>query len=175
MQIMNKGLLGCLLFSSFNVLALPPVEVIHSCKNNQAPNNQTTLTPIMIPEDKETTEKGCDFYAESELDTVSYGLIVCNKQQYILINHKKYDLKTVQNHSINPSIKPGGYIQSPSPWSRIDFSGASYLCIDAPLSDSGHGASLDQYYIVEHAFDNKPIEIHYYFFDKDVTSYTQNK
>ena len=50
---------------------------------------------------------------------------------------------------------------------------STYLCILAPLSESGVGAALSQYYIIENAFNTNAVpSVYYYFFDKDIIPIT---
>lgn len=46
------------------------------------------------------------------------------------------------------------------------------ICIDAPLSSSGDGANVHQYYIVENAYNSNTPIINYYFFNRDIMPMT---
>ncbi|HAT9716210.1 TPA: hypothetical protein ACUNL2_001576 [Legionella pneumophila] len=79
---------------------------------------------------------------------------------------------TAQNHSVNPSITPGNRITQLSDCSKIVFDNNDYLCVDVELSQSGEGANVSQYYIVENAFNTSTPVLHYYFFNKDIMPMT---
>ena len=86
---------------------------------------------------------------------------------------KRIKLNTADNLSINPSMKPNSPIPSTAEWFRIDYSSAAYLCIKFALSDSGDGADVFQYYIIENAFNStQPIKLNYYFLNKNVMPLT---
>ena len=75
--------------------------------------------------------------------------------------------------SINPEIKPGVEFTNRALWYKINQDNNNYLCIRAPLAEQGIGATFEQYYIVENAFDlNSTPEIYFYFLDKDVVPIT---
>ncbi|HHU0129181.1 TPA: hypothetical protein ACT9LZ_003182, partial [Legionella pneumophila] len=59
-----------------------------------------------------------------------------------------------------------------SDWSKIVFDNNEYLCVDVELSQSGEGADVSQYYIVENAFNTSIPVLHYYFFNKDTMPIT---
>lgn len=161
-----------------NAWCLPPVEVIHACKNRTAPNKYITLTEMDTPAGVDVSTPNCDFKAEADFNNIIYGYIDCNQHHQNLIwNNIEYDLKTVAlNHSVNPQVTPGDYIQLPSTWKKIDFNGESYVCLEAPLSDSGDAVNSFQYYLIENAFNSNITPIfHYYFFDKEIMSLTSNE
>lgn len=67
---------------------------------------------------------------------------------------------------MNPCLTPSADITPDSDWSKIIFNEIEFLCVSTPLSPSGEGANISQYYIVENAYNTlKPI-IHYYFFNQ---------
>ena len=79
------------------------------------------------------------------------------------------------NHSMNPEIKPGVEFTTSSLWYKINFENQDYLCIYAPLSEQGVGASHNQYYIIENAFDAKlEPKLYYYFLDKNIVPITSS-
>ena len=89
------------------------------------------------------------------------------------MNDKKIKLNSAINKSINPEIQPGYPFTYRGFWSKIDQDNRSFLCIEVPLSDSGVGGSIYQYYLVENAFDSKASPVlYYYFFEKDIIPIT---
>jgi len=152
--------------------ATPPVEVISSCKNQQPVNSSVIMTKLSSPNGIEDVEQGCIDHYESAINNFTYGNITCNEETSLIIKGNRYNLSSSINSSVNPSITPQGDISPMSNWWKIDFSNISYVCIDAPLSPSGDGANIHQYYIVENAYNiNTPI-INYYFFDKNIMPLT---
>jgi hypothetical protein len=150
------------------VLATPPVEVFASCKNLAPVNSSIKMTKLFAPDGLGDDEPKCMDHFESTLNNLNYGYITCNDETSLIVKGSRINLKTSINHSINPSITPGGDISALSYWWKIEFNNIGYLCIDTPLSSSGDGANVFQYYIVENAFNSdKPI-IHFYFLNKDI-------
>ncbi|KTD49111.1 hypothetical protein Lrub_1462 [Legionella rubrilucens] len=88
------------------------------------------------------------------------------------VKGNRYDLDTAVNHSVNPAITPDGDILPLSYWWKIEFNNNDYLCINTPLSPSGHGANIMQHYIVENVSNAATPIIYFYFFDKEVMPIT---
>ena len=151
-------------------MALPPYAVTNACKKAlPIKSMDLTMTPLMAPGGTDTPETHCYFKYEYAIPQLKYGTIECHHESYLLLNGQRFKFKTAQNHSQNLSITPGNAnISSMTDWWKIDYQHQSFLCLVAPLSDSGEGATHMQYYIVEHAFDNQQPLLHYYFFDKQV-------
>ncbi|KTD46924.1 hypothetical protein Lrub_1846 [Legionella rubrilucens] len=146
---------------------LPP-EVIGSCKQHKPVNSSVTFINIDPPEGLGDDEPKCLNHAESTENSLNYGSIICNDENYLILKGSRINLKTAQNHSVNPSISPGADIAPVATWSKITFDNNDYLCISMPLSPSGTGASVEQYYIVENAYNNSTPIIHYYFFNQEI-------
>ncbi|HGI8170831.1 TPA: hypothetical protein ACJT8G_002867 [Legionella pneumophila] len=159
-----------MLISQF-VLADVPVEVIGSCKNSRAVNASVTYTKIIPPAGVDDSP-GCTNHIESTEGSFNYGAITCNHENYLILKSDRINLNTAQNHSVNPSITPGNRVTQLSDWSKIVFDNNEYLCIDVELSQSGEGADVSQYYIVENAFNTSTPVLHYYFFNKDIMPMT---
>lgn len=153
-------------------LATPPVEVFASCKNLAPVSSSITMTKLLAPGGLGDDEPKCIDHFESTLNNFNYGYITCNDETSLIIKGTRINLKTSVNHSINPSITPGGDIPVLSYWWKIEFNNISYLCIDTPLSPSGDGANVLQYYIVENAFNLAKPVVHFYFLNKDVMPVT---
>lgn len=94
--------------------------------------------------------------------------LFCGEETSLIIKGNRYNLNNALNNSVNPSITPQNDISGMSKWWKIDFSNVSYICIDAPLSNSGDGANVHQYYIVENAYNSSTPIINYYFFNKEM-------
>lgn len=154
------------------VFANLPPEVIGSCKQHKAVSSSITFTKMIAPEGLGDDEPGCLNHAESTENTFNYGSIICNDENYLILKGVRINLNTALNHSVNPSILPGDDIVPVSKWSKITFDTIDYLCISMPLSPSGTGASVEQYYIVENAYNNSTPIIHYYFFDQEIMPMT---
>lgn len=172
MSIKNLSLAILGIICSDLVFADLPPEVIGSCKQHKANSSSVTYTKLISPEGLGDDETGCLNHAESTINSFNYGSIICNDENYLILKGSRINLNTAQNHSINPSIAPGDDISPVSKWSKIVFSNNNYLCIAQPLSPSGQGASVEQYYIVENAYNTSTPIIHYYFFDKDIMPMT---
>ena len=149
-------------------LASPPVEVFASCKNLVPVSSSVTMTKLLAPGGLGDDEPKCIDHFESTLNNFNYGYITCHDETSLIIKGSRINLKASVNHSINPSITPGGDISVLSYWWKIEFNNIGYLCIDTPLSPSGDGANVFQYYIVENAFNLDTPTIHFYFLNKDV-------
>ncbi len=152
--------------------ATPPVEVIGSCKNQKPVNTSVIMTQLISPKGVEDIEQGCDDHYEATINNFTYGSISCNNETNLIIKGNRYNLNSSINNSVNPSITPESEISAMANWSKIDFSNNSYICIDAPLSFSGDGANVHQYYIVENAYNSNTPIINYYFFNKDIMPMT---
>lgn len=160
------------IISSQFAVAIPPVEVIDSCKNLTAANSLVTMTKLIPPDGLGDDEPDCIDHYESKINNLHYGYITCNNQTSLIINGSRINLNKSVSHSINPSIKPEGDISLFSNWWKIEFNKIDYLCLDVPLSTSGDGANIYQYYIVENAYKSGTPTVHYYFFNKDVMPLT---
>jgi hypothetical protein len=152
--------------------ATPPVEVIGSCKNSQAVNSSVTMTKLTSPAGLGDDETDCLDHYESTVGGFNYGAIMCNDESYIIVKGTRIKLNTAVNHSINPSIKPGADIAAVSDWRKVEFNSISYLCVSVPLSMSGDGADVSQYYIVENAYNSSTPIVYYYFLNKDLMPLT---
>lgn len=160
-----------IIFTPF-ALATPPVEVFSSCKDLAPVNSSVTMTKLFAPSGLDDEWPRCIDHFESTRNNFNYGYITCNDETYLIVKGSKINLKIAVNHSINPSITPGGDISVLSYWWKIEFNNISYLCIDTPLSSSGDGANVFQYYIVENAFNSDKPVIHFYFLNKEVMPVT---
>ena len=103
-------------------------------------------------------------------------MVTCNDIFYLIVRDKKIEASTAINMSINPEIKPGLIFSNRAFWHKIVQKDKSYLCIQSALSESGSGAALSQYYIIEDAFDQNSIPTpYYYFFAKDIIPITSSR
>ena len=167
------GLVSLLLLpSSF---AQPPFEVLRSCVDEKPYNNKVT---IHIKDDgsyADNHEKNCEERFEVSFDNKMYGFVRCTDIPYLVVNDQKINLEKAENRSVNPEIKPGMLYPTDTSWSKIDFKNQSYLCLNGPISRSGTGSNIGQYYIIENAFEKNIIPIiYYYFFNKDIIPITSN-
>lgn len=151
-----------------------PVEVIGSCKNSKPVNSSVIVTKIIPPEGVDD-ETGCRNHIESTDGDFNYGGIRCNHINYLILKTSRFNLTTAINHSVNPSITPGADISQLAEWWKIKFNNIDYLCIDTPLSPSGQGADVSQYYIIENAYNTSTPILHYYFFNRDIMPLTSNQ
>ncbi|KTD60887.1 hypothetical protein [Legionella shakespearei] len=156
-----------LLITSPLVQATPPVEVISSCKSGKADRPLVTFTQLEGPY-AAAQETDCDDHIETTEAGITYGGISCGTTSYLIINSTRLDLNNAENYSVNPSIKPKHKIPYTAHWSKIEFNSNAYLCLEMSLSDSGVGAGISQYYIVENAYNLNPPTVYFYFFDKDI-------
>ena len=145
-----------------------PVEVIGSCKNAKAVNSTVILNELIAPAGLGDDEPDCLNHFESTKGTINFGAIICNDNNYLILKSSRINLNTAQNHSVNPSYSPGADIAPTSDWLKITYNDNEYLCISVPLSPSGDGANVSQYYIVENAFNSSKPILHYYFFNRDI-------
>ncbi len=175
MSIKKFILFSLSLFVTQNAFSEVPVEVIASCKNGKSARPSVTLKNLTAPAGLGDDEPNCMNHFESNEDGVSIGSIICDDQNYLIINKERINLNTAINHSINPSVKPGADIDPTSEWYKIIFNEENYLCINVPLSSSGDGANISQYYIVENAFNQKKPILNYYFFNKEVSPISSNE
>ncbi|HEM0351364.1 hypothetical protein [Legionella erythra] len=162
-------LIGSFLLQS--AYATPPVEVIDSCKNSKPAKGTVVMTSLPMPAAHED-QPGCMDHRESTINNFNYGQITCNDKTSLIVKGNRYDLDTAVNHSVNPSISPDGDILPLSYWWKIEFNNNEYLCINTPLSPSGHGANVMQHYIVENPSNTTTPVIYFYFFDKEVMPIT---
>ncbi|KTD76554.1 hypothetical protein [Legionella waltersii] len=167
---------GILLFLGMSIAQTAvseiPVEVIGSCKNAKAVNPSVTVSELISPAGLGDDETGCLNHFESTKGTFNFGSIICNDENYLILQSSRINLNTAQNHSVNPSYTPGADIAPTSDWLKIIFNNLEYLCISVPLSSSGDGASVSQYYIVENAFNSSKPILHYYFFNREIMPMT---
>lgn len=155
------------IFIGFNAFAIPPVEIISSCKSGKADRPTITFTKLEGPY-AAAEESGCDDHIETTEAGITYGGISCANTSYIIINSTRLNLNNAVNNSINPAIKPKHRIPYTGNWSKIEFNNNAYLCLEMALSDSGVGAGIYQYYILENAFNSNTPIVYFYFFNKDV-------
>ena len=165
------GLLSTLLIQT--CFAKPPFEVLRSCIDEEPNNSSITITDIDNGSYSALPEKDCEEQFEISYNRDVYGSVMCNDKRYLIIASKKISLETAVNISMNPEIKPGLLYPDDSSWLKIDFNHQSYLCINGPLSQSGTGSAVGQYYIVENAFKKIGMpKVYYYFFNKDIIPIT---
>ena len=168
---LNMNLIKILVLTIYANLSFsaPSFEVLRSCMDNKSYNDKIALTMLDGDGVAEKSLVGCQDQYDRIIDNHSYGTLTCNEKFYFIINDKQIDPELSENYSINPEIKPGEEFTHRAIWYKIDFQKNSYLCIRAPLSEHGIGASYNQYYLVENAFDKKlSPKLYYYFFDKDI-------
>lgn len=165
------GLVALLLLPS--CFAQPPFEVLRSCIDEKSYNNQVTINIKDDGSYADNHEDNCEERFEVSFDNTMYGFVICADISYLVVNEHKINLQNAENRSVNPEIKPGMLYPTDTSWSKIDFKNQSYLCLNGPISRSGTGSNIGQYYIIENAFDKNitPI-IYYYFFNKEITPIT---
>lgn len=170
MQIIKIVVSFSAFIASLQVFAQLPAEVISSCIDNKATRPTVTMTTLTDSRFKNTDEIDCEDHFENAIDGLKYGGILCGNYGYIILNNNRIKLSNAKNYSINPTIKPGeigAHLDSHSYWSKLEFSGNTYLCIERALSESGAGASVNQYYIVENPYSAAPT-LNYYFLTEDI-------
>ena len=156
MSIVKKLNMLILLGTTLSCYAEPPFQVLRMCIDNE-------------PFEK---QGGCEDQYDITIDGHLYGTIRCKDKFYMIIRDKKMDPEKAINHSMNPEINPGVEFTTSSLWYKINFANQDYLCIYAPLSEQGVGASHNQYYIVENAFDEQlDPKIYFYFLDKNIAPF----
>lgn len=174
MSINNKwfGFLLCFIGIQTS-FAEPPFEVLRSCMDLEKNTPAISMKNIDNGYYISSIEKNCEEHYEIKFDNQKYGSERCNEIAYLIINGGKIKLASAVNLSINPEIKPEILYPDTSAWYKIDFNNQSYLCITGAVSESGAGAAVNQYYLVENAFsDNTTPVIYYYFFNKNIIPIT---
>lgn len=167
------GILSALLFQS--CFAKPPFEVMSSCIDEEPKNANVIITDIDNGSYATHPEKNCEDQFEITFNHELYGAVVCSDKRYFIIAKQKINLDTAENMSINPEIKPGILYPEDSSWLKVDFNNKSYLCVNGPISRSGTGSSIGQYYIIESAFEkNERPKVYYYFLNKDIVPITSD-
>lgn len=182
-----------LIISSIAFAQLPK-EVIDSCHDGEAdnsdsviymylPNDLWCVAPLSIIPVKNDVEHrelyGSYDYEEIngseeryQFDSFMHHFSI-EDNKYFVRSGSRTKLSDAINHS-NHSIAEPGYINNVMTIAKITFNKKDYLCISGPLSQSGKFAAVSEYYIVENAFDNdKKIQLHYYFFDKEFVEMTR--
>ena len=169
MSIVKKMITISLLFISITSNANIPLEVLQSCIKLKPYNNNIQLSELDNDGYDNKKFDNCEDLYDRIINDHIYGTADCYNKFYFIIKDKKLDPAKARNYSINPEIKPGNYFSSRASWYQINLAKESYICIAAPLTESGIGDSAMQYYIIENAFDEKkdPV-IYYYFFEKDI-------
>jgi len=174
MQIV-KMLVASLIFMSFTnpILAAPPFQILQTCMNGEPYNNKIVINELDGEGLAERSMDGCKDQYHRIFNGHAFGTLKCNQKFYLVINDKKINPELAENMSINPEIKPGTFFTPRALWYKIDIEEQSYLCIFAPIAEQGVGASYNQYYIIENAFnvDLKP-KLYFYFLDKNITPIT---
>lgn len=168
---MIKNLLSIMILSGMTVtcFASPSYEVVNTCINTEPYKHKSTIERLEGGGYEEKILEGCEDQFDLLLNGFRYGSVRCNDKFYLIIRDKKIDPAKAENNSINPQIKPGVEFSIRSLWYKIGFENKEYLCIYAPLSEQGAGASRNQYYIIENAFDARlDPKLYFYFFDKDI-------
>ena len=169
-----KVVTGCLcVFFIQSLFAEPPFEVLRSCIDEKPKNSSVSLLEINNGYYQPQVEDKCENQYEIKFKKKIFGTVTCNETPYLLINNQKIDLTKAVNKSANPEIKPGILYPTDTSWLKIDFKNQSFLCLNGPISLSGTGSNIGQYYIVENAFsdNSKPI-IYFYFLNKDIAPLT---
>jgi hypothetical protein len=155
--------------------AQPPFEVLRSCVDEKPYNNKVTIHTKEDGSYTDNHEKNCEEPFEVSFDNKTYGFVRCADIPYLVVNGQTINLEKAENRSVNPEIKPGMLYPTDTSWSKITFKNQSYLCLNGPISRSGTGSNIGQYYIVENAFEsNTKPTIYYYFFNKDIIPITSN-
>jgi hypothetical protein len=172
-MFIDKWLLGTIsvLWAGIS-LAMPPVEILQSCKDMEVANKTILMEELDRAglREKEETEANCEFQYDTEINGKLYGWVECDNKPYIIIAGKKIPLESAKNYSINPAVNPNIPIISRPFWWRIAKGEKSWLCLVSPISDTGSASNAYQYYIVEDAFEEgrDTYTMYYYFFDKNV-------
>lgn len=155
----------------FGILhAMPPVEVIQSCKNNNPANKSVIMTEIEGIGYNKDSEPNCKNQFDTEIDGKFYGSVTCDDKPYLIIADHKVELESANNYSTNPAIKPTTAIAQVAGWWKIiDSKKHSYICIESPLSNTGTASNAYQYFIVEDPFNLKKsnYDVFFYFFEKN--------
>ncbi|KTD80376.1 hypothetical protein [Legionella waltersii] len=149
--------------------AMPPVEVIQSCKNNNPANKSVLMTEIEGIGYNKDSEPNCKNQFDTEIDGKLYGSATCDDKPYLIIADHKIKVESANNYSTNPSIKSTTAIAQVAGWWKIvDSRKQTYLCIESPLSNTGTASNAYQYFIVADPFNEKKsdFDISFYYFDK---------
>ncbi len=156
-----------------SLFAEPPFEVLRSCIDEKPKNSSVNLLEINNGYYQSQVEDKCENQYEIKFNKKTFGVVTCNETSYLLINNQKINLTKAVNKSVNSEIKPGILYPTDTSWLKIDFKNQSYLCLNGPISLSGTGSNIGQYYIVENAFsaNSKPL-VYFYFLNKDVVPLT---
>jgi hypothetical protein len=155
--------------------AQPPYEVLTSCINSKPLNEKVTLTLLNGGGFSSKSENNCDEPYEIQFKDQKFTYTSCNDRDYLMVADKKLFLDASVNMSANSEIKPEILYPHLSSWMKVDYSSQSYLCISSPLSQSGSGADVPQYYLIENAFIKNIAPIaYYYIFDKNIIPITSH-
>lgn len=149
--------------------AMPPVEVIQSCKNNNPANKSVLMTEIEDIGYNKDSEPNCKNQFDTEIDGKLYGSATCDDKPYLIIAGHKIKVESANNYSTNPAIKPTTAIaQVAGWWNILDSKKQTYLCIESPLSNTGTVSNAYQYFIIADPFNEKKsnFDISFYYFDK---------
>ena len=150
-----------------------PFETLRTCVDQKPRLSSIQLIELEGEGTTKMNESDCRYQYLFNDDGYHYGMEMCQGVFYLVINDKKLRADSAVNRSVNSEIKPGNPLTSSTLWAKIIQKDQSYLCIMAPLTESGQGAGLSQYYIVENAFDpNKKPILYYYFFEKGIMPVT---
>ncbi len=170
MQLTKILLQTCILMGVINLaVAKPPFQVLQSCINTKAYNDQVTIDELGTAGPVNKSLAGCENQYDRIFQGSSFGTLTCQNKFFLIINDKKIDPKTAENMSINPLIKAGEAFTKRALWYKFDYLDQSYLCILAPLAEQGIGSAHNQYYLIENAFDKHLTpKLYFYFLDKDI-------
>jgi hypothetical protein len=163
-----KHLLSSLLSFGFitTATALPPPNVIASCKDEKPYNSDITMSELTEGGFIESSDKNCSDQFEIYIGEKMFGYVNCKKINYIIADGKRIRDDSAFNMSVHPGIKPGTLIPDGSNWWKINDKTNDYLCIAGPLSETGKAATHKQYYILENAFNSEKLEAYFLFFDR---------
>jgi hypothetical protein len=158
-------LLVGLLYASYSI-ALPPPNIISSCKDQAPFDINITMTQIKVAGYIKSNDKKCEDQFEIGNTDKTFGFVRCEDTGYIIAGNKKIVAKSALNMSVHPGITPGDLIPDASNWWRINDKHNDYLCIAGPISETGFGSNHMQYYIIDNAFNDNEKNAYYLYFDR---------
>jgi hypothetical protein len=157
--------ISSLLFST-NLHALPPSNIIASCKDETPYDINVTMSELKRGGFHKGQDKTCEDQYQIHIDEKVFGYGSCKSVGYFVADGKKINANDAANMSVHQGVKPGDLIPQVSNWWKINDKINDYLCVAGPISESGQGAAHTQYYIIENALNSEKPEAYFLFFDK---------
>lgn len=159
--------LSALVFLSSCALAGPAMDIVNSCHDGKPASSDIKLKELDGGGFVIKPFLGCESQYQINFDDKVYGYVSCNEKQYLIVNGARFLAAEARNYSINKGIMPGEDMFAGSTiFYGLIKDGESYVCITAPLFDSGRLANYMVFYLIKHRPMDKNPEVGFYFMDK---------